>query len=926
MKKLFLLFVMLSGMMMPHELLAINTEDSNLTFETSDGGKTITITSTKAGALAGLKFNGNHNQQLIDALTASSGGKIVFVGDFCEADLKFLNGQGQHNNTNYCTQKIVDMSEAKFVNKGSSSANTYLYHFESDRQNKNEGDHCIVGATKYKSERYSTGRNWHEIDESGIAQGQSWQTRNISADDVNSLDYSYDVYLKLPTTLNYYQLVVTTDANNNETSREWVLIENPTADQKSAAMEIEGQYTASDLQSLKQNYSPNQIVKVRPDNNSFKYFTNEASYEFGWQSVAGTNDDYQNGTTNTDEWYSDINEAPAPTDYGQWVIAGGTEYVFHNDQWVDPSQVGGSGNYDYTQMKFDYWGSNVEEIITSKYAEGRMADQLCNSCTNLKTLTLSAGDFALAGTVLGNNINSLETVNIQKDVTTLSPGMFNSAGTSNNEQKLETVNFEDGCQIKTLPTGVFRNTGIKNLTIPSSVELIEAEAFHSCYNLETVTFVNTNPNPLIIKNKAFQNSQNIKDVYVNVKFSERHMICEYNAFDFKGLEGQTVADSEMTTLHFPEENFDYYAGEWKKGMSIKQSDLNAFKDGLDVTYNGQEYIKAPTQNESQLSGGYAQVDNNSDGYYHPSDNSKQYAPANGWQQFAKTASPREIVIPGNVYMTYSTATPYSLPTGIVAFRVTDYKEAETNANGKTIKGRLVLKQIDQVPTETGMLLISTDKYLVKPNENRDGGVPSKFYFGDPNGTPAQYHYTQGHAGDATSNYLAPAVHGIEVGPVSKGAPNAQTGAIDVNGSPFTHRNFAMNKNTHQFVRVKHITMPDNRAFLSLPKEMFTNNNESATEGPNPWNTVAGDAFETYETTEYDSNGAKTTMFFEYDVEKYGMIWPLAQNDETTGISQGISPNGSERVQEGIFTLQGVKVTKPVEKGIYIVNGKKVIIK
>ena len=272
-------------------------------------------------------------------------------------------------------------------------------------------------------------------------------------------------------------------------------------------------------------------------------------------------------------------------------------------------------------------------------------------------------------------------------------------------------------------------------------------------------------------------------------------------------------------------------------------------------------------------------------------------------------------------MTYSTDKAYSLPTGIVAFRVTDYKEA-TVVNGKTTLGKLVLKMINQVPTETGMLLISTDQYVVK-NEN----VMSVFFFGDPVGTPTQYHYTQGHAGDATSNYLAPAVHGIEVGPVSKGQPNAVTGAIDVNGSPFTHRNFAMNKNTHQFVRVKHITMPDNRAFLSLPKEMFTNNNESATEGPNPWNTKAGDAFETYETTQYDSQGANTMMFFEYDVEKYGMIWPLAQKEDVTdGIDLVVSNSNAERVQEGIFTLQGVKVAQPTEKGIYIVNGKKVIIK
>ncbi len=657
---------------------------------------------------------------------------------------------------------------------------------------------------------------------------------------------------------------------------------------------------------------------------------------FDWIDKTGTDQDYTdnnqlNSLGSDPKRYSNLNEAGKPEsgDYSSVILVGGDDYVFHNGSWVDASQGGGDDNdeYDYTQMKFYYWGNNVEEIITSNYATGAMAGQLCSDCSNLKTLTLSAGDFS--STALGNNISSLETVTIKNQVTALAAGMFNGAGTTGSNdnlvQNLKTVTFEDGCQIKTLPNAVFKNTGITSLTIPSSVELIEAEAFHTCQSLATVTFVNTNPDPLVIKSTAFQQSDHIKDIYLNVNPSERLLICEYNAFDFHSMEGQTAEGGEMATLHFAEENFDYYAGEWKKGMALKQTDLNKFKDGLDVTYNGQQYIAAPTQNESQLNGGYAQVDNSSDGYYHPSDASKKYAPANGWQQFAKTASDREIEIIGNVYMTYSTDTPYSLPKGIVAFRVTDYKEATTDANGKTKNGRLVLKQIDQVPTETGMLLISTDQYVVKNTTDI-----SVFFFGDPVETPAKYHYTMGKAGDATSNYLAPAVHGIAVGPTSKGEPNAVTGAIDWNGKPFDHRNFAMSKSTHQFVRVKKITMPDNRAFLSLPTTMFTNDNESATEGPNPWNTQAGDAFSTYETTQYDesNNGgnAKTNMFFEYDVEKYGMIWPLVKDEGPSGITTSISNVKEDTVQTGIYTLQGVKVSSPSTKGIYIVNGKKVIIK
>lgn len=636
---------------------------------------------------------------------------------------------------------------------------------------------------------------------------------------------------------------------------------------------------------------------------------------------------------------------------------------------------------DYSQMKFDKWGANVTTAITSKYlsATDQTPWKLCDGCTGLKVLTLSSGSFN-NDDCLGNGVK-LTTLNVLADVTYLGKNMFSQqsdlttltfqeggensltigngcfnqctglTGTISLPKRIseigadafkettgiEEVIFNEPSNLTTIHGGTFAESGIKRVTIPKSVTLIESGAFQGNANensgkytrLEEVTFQGGNSTPLIIQTKAFQNCVEIKDVNVEVKFSERHMICEYNAFDFKSMEGQTDENAEMTTLHFPEDDnsFNYYAGEWKKGMAIKQENLNKFKDGLDVTCNGQEYIKAPTQDPGQLTGGYAQVDNSSDGYYHPSDASKKYAPANGWQQFAKTDSKREIFVKGNIYMTYSTDKAYSLPTGIIAFRVTDYKEAK-EVNGKTTMGKLVLKMIEQVPTETGMLLISTDQYIV---QNED--VMTVFFFNDAKGTPKQYHYTQGHAGDASSNYLAPAVKGIEVGPVSKGQPNAVTGAIDVNGRPFDHRNFAMNKKTHQFVRLTHCTMPENRAFLSLTTEMFTNDNESKVQGPNPWNVNAGDAFETYETNQYDPDPdnndpqeAKTNMFFEYDVEKYGMIWPLIKDEGLTGVTTGIKNVNVETVQEGIYTLQGVKVSAPSTKGIYIVNGKKVIIK
>lgn len=805
------------------------------------------------------------NSASTEQLNALKVNEIVFVGKFNETDLSTLQAK------DCATQKKVDMAEAKFIKSTTSSAEYSLYKTTTARDNSqaSEGSLCVVNGTLWKKERQNPPVvSWVPATEDDYNSAASGCFQNADGwfDDTNK------------------------ESHNGEVGDGWYY-----------------------------------KVPVSGTGAPYVYYKVEKTTTLGWNQLNYNDGDKKNSVT----LFADEDEMNADTsapDYSE-AIVGGTVYKYTNGSW-QPVNSSGNDEYDYTQMKFDYWGNNVEEIITSNYATGAMAQQLCNNCSNLKTLTLSAGDFS--STALGNNISSLETVTIKNQVTALAAGMFNGAGTTGSNdnlvQNLKTVTFEDGCKIKTLPNAVFKNTGITSLTIPSSVELIEAEAFHTCQSLATVTFVNTNRNPLVIKSTAFQQSDHIKDIYLNVNPSERLLICEYNAFDFHSMEGQTAEGSEMATLHFAEENFDYYAGEWKKGMAFKQADLNSFKDGIDVTSNGQEYIKAPTQNPSQLTGGYAQVDNSSDGYYHPSDTSKKYAPANGWQQFAKTASDREIEIIGNVYMTYSTDTPYSLPKGIVAFRVTDYKEATTDANGKTKNGRLVLKMINQVPTETGMLLISTDQYVVKNTTDI-----SVFFFGDPVGTPAKYHYTMGEAGDATSNYLAPAVHGIAVGPTSKGNPDAVTGAIDWAGKPFDHRNFAMSKTTHQFVRVKKITMPDNRAFLSLPTTMFTNDNESATEGPNPWNTQAGDAFSTYETTKYDASnsgesGAKTNMFFEYDVEKYGMIWPLVKDEGPSGITTSISNVKEDTVQTGIYTLQGVKVSSPSTKGIYIVNGKKVIIK
>ena len=965
MKKLLLLVVMcFVGMMVPQGVLAETITVNNLTFETSDNGKTITITSTKAGALANLNLNsngqGNHAREIKNALAATEGGKIVFVGDFCAADLEKLSSY------NYCTQKIVDMSEAKFVDRGQSSHNTYLYHTEEAKQNKSEGDHCIVGATKYKSAPSRS--TWVSVEESAVptnSDGSKQVTLMTPEAFASYINNAYQQYIQVPATYRYYKMVVT--MNGYDEVRTWVLVEDETTIPDDATIKTPTDFTEDQRNDNKYFCDNGEYIRFGA---TFNYYTNPVTYV--WRDVSGTDDDYSDGDTSSN-YYQSYDDAPNPTDEGQEIIVGGTEYVFHNGSWVDPSQVSVTEEYDFTQMHFDYWGSNVEEIITSNHVgeNDALPLQLCNNCSNLKKLTLGSGSF----NELGNNVNALQTVDVKKGVTGLGNDMFSQkssltkltfeeggtepltigegcfeqctglTGTISLPKRIseigadafksttgiEEVVFNEPSNLTTIHSGTFAESGIKRVTIPKSVILIETNAFQGNTNntrLEEVTFQGGNTTPLVIKTGAFQNCVNIKDVYVNVKPSERLLICEYNAFDYEAMVAQTQVDGESAVLHFEEDDFNFYAGEWKKGMVFTQSNLNAYKDGYTGTVGNHTYVAADTQNPNSFPRGYATIEdpdgnpntNDSDGYYHPNttDPNTFYAPANGWQQFARTDSEREIYVTGDVYMTYSTAKPYSLPTGIYAFRVVNY--IPEKVNGVDQKGTMILKMIQEVPVHTGMLLISTDQYVVK-----NGTDKAKFYFGDPStNNLTEYPYLST-VGQEKTNLLAPAVENIGVGPVSN-EPESETGVININCRPFTHRNFAMNKSSHRFVRLTKCTMPNNKAYLSLPIGMFNNDNESELEGPSPLYTMAGKGLANYEEVPNTTAGAKPSMIFDYDVEQCGMIWPLIQEMGPAGITTGISTIQQDKVAEGIYTLQGVKVSTPNTKGIYIVNGKKVVFK
>lgn len=426
--------------------------------------------------------------------------------------------------------------------------------------------------------------------------------------------------------------------------------------------------------------------------------------------------------------------------------------------------------------------------------------------------------------------------------------------------------------ITEIPGYAFKNCAIKTLTIPISVEYIRAEAF-DMNGVETV-IIPKESNLKIIESGAFNNCKGLKDVYVyatpspgsgtDPKFGNITYFpwCEEQAFPYDVTVVQTAEQgiSGLATLHFDEEWFDFFCGNWKKGLSFIQSNLVGIKDGLDVDGDG---VK--------------------DG------------PNNGWQQFAMTGSPTEIVVPvkNEIVRTWSASNAYVIPKFAYkdptdnsqkvvdifnCYMVTGYTY---NAAGSSVR----LAKLDQVmPANTGMILRSTDEYT-SATSNLDDDLNLLVFMVEAAGDKYAQYLTQYPYG--SDNYLETSIGETEIGPVT------------IENGKVAYRNFGLYKvgSGYQFKRYKKGTIRENRAYLKLTADQFPNNNEGEFDGP-------GSALEN------TSNEAKIFLSFE-DIEEPA--------EEATGISVV----NTKQMDNTYYNLQGMKVENP-SKGIYIYNGKKII--
>lgn len=435
-------------------------------------------------------------------------------------------------------------------------------------------------------------------------------------------------------------------------------------------------------------------------------------------------------------------------------------------------------------------------------------------------------------------------------------------------------------------------TKIKTITIPANIKTIENMALANM-TISEITIPATLDR---IKKGAFAQTIVLHDVYVE----SRHTVCDLNAFDFETLVGQTNVEHIYTyaaKLHYPDtpEDYEYFVGSWKEGKTLTQNNLVGFKDGL-WEWNGLyvEYV----------------------------------GPWNGWQQFALSDNSEPFIMTNGSIRTYSDSyehdrLPSSSDVQIRVYRGVGY-DKNGNITMRPVWGSFRKYGLDGkpkyyycIPKNTGVVLVTkTNKSYIH-------------YFAKTNNNIKQYpYYWKGsNEGDSygNNNLLEVSITPIPVAPVWR---NKATNKIEF-------RNFGLYNG--RWKRLTNSTSRANRAYLKMPASVFTNNNEGENEGPG--NEGLGNAkrfitFNNITDLQEEDDGPEYIGFdFPNDdeeiIKESNIIFLYADpNDVIIPSNGGIATNVANIVEtqdNNYYTLQGIRVKNP-SKGVYIKNGKKVIVK
>lgn len=567
--------------------------------------------------------------------------------------------------------------------------------------------------------------------------------------------------------------------------------------------------------------------------------------------------------------------------------------------------------------KFTYWGENT------------LKEAKVSRTPNLTTVSSS----------MFQNLKALRSVTISGNIETIGSGAFLNFST------LQTVIFETPSSLRTIESNAFCASGISgDLVIPSSVKTIGNSAFQQCTALTSVT-IPADSQLDYIGSQAFNMNYNdeqkknvpLKNVYV---YAEREIDCAYDAWDLDCVDGQTHMETIKTRLIYPPSMYYWYVGEWKSrvrgGIVQGQNDLITIRDG--VSDNATECDGVTVTPKKGI----------------------------GWQRFMSTG----INVTGKAkWRTYSDIAPLRVP----AFA---NNVAEVYVVCGYEGGKAVLKQMNEgdiIPANTGLVihhhvtdtefggLLSFPALTREEIQTLKETEPEKLmpYLTILEGDKRALPIDEGGEGRATrkyvrdgveyNNYLealytqgnSRAIYNAENGLYKDGAIEDKTYLMNKGGSA-VYRNFFFanghliatwrdegeNGKKRDWTGDNWTSVEDNmgwgffrsisgmydvnaKAFLHLPATLFTEKKGV---------TITTDISE--DETLTILNGSKGMDLFLLDP-----FVPDPVVEDNIGIATKIDNSfASDEVSDSYYTVQGVKVKSPVQKGLYIHKGKKIVVK
>ncbi len=501
----------------------------------------------------------------------------------------------------------------------------------------------------------------------------------------------------------------------------------------------------------------------------------------------------------------------------------------------------------------------------------------------------------------------------------------------------KSVTFSDN--VTTIGEQAFMDAQLTEVVFPASILEIGKQAF-ACSDPGTIQKVvfeeidhekygECNHAATVIKTEAFNHQTVITDVYIN---TVTDITCNNWAFDHNVTFSQGNPERAGATLHFPEGHEAHYVN-------------------LDHPLTN-EIASNPGDFQKWLTEHYANAQDHDSGY--------------GWYEFVNSGStkidpddPEPSYDPDELPLllrTYSDP-QYAriVPDGLRAYIVNN---VEKNTNGTY---ELTLKRLLVIPAQTGVILFG------QPNSKNVEGryivsmTATSFKPGQGQPLRRDYWDMLSASDQDFKNYLMPIIENAEIRTVEEGGNQTFTETnlltvypyepYKVKGAPVEWRNFALNRmseteNLHKkfdfnaslenyagFFRIKPGTYKEGYAYLHLSADEF-----EAAEGAECIVKMDGDYYKEYNTsgTFYDPRNThgwwKAPNTWDNMIsgwgtrdEKFntpGAIQFLGEIEDTDGIVKLVIP---ENKMGEVFSISGMKVTNP-SKGIYIQNGKKVIIK